>query len=210
MRIDQAQAHARCCSADGARHRLGIIREAREGVKAGLEHAIEFDQVPGHPGPEGAQGFDRTGGPARNHDPERTEIKAPELRIIEHGDERGGSARDERDALAVIDEGLPGQDGLRPAGARSGRRSQHPSGPRVCNAPRGLGVRRVWKAGMMTSASMRRRRGHDSNRPYPYSRGRLTQAASVRLSCSEALGRRHPVSACGDSGSVCPPSTTSV
>src|SRR5215470_13236875 len=47
--VKEAQAHAYRCSADSARHRLGIIRQAREGVKAGLEHAIEFDQVPGHP-----------------------------------------------------------------------------------------------------------------------------------------------------------------
>ena len=47
----------------GPRHRLGVIREAREGVKAGLEHAVEFDQMPGHPGPEVAEGLDRTEAP---------------------------------------------------------------------------------------------------------------------------------------------------
>src|SRR5215468_1117866 len=33
--VKETQAHARRCSADSARHRLGIIRQAREGVKAG-------------------------------------------------------------------------------------------------------------------------------------------------------------------------------
>src|SRR5262249_54603454 len=72
-----------------------------KGVKTSLEHAIEFDQMPGHPGPEGPQGFDRTGGPTRNHDPERMAIKALELRIIEHSDERSGSAGDKRDAFPL-------------------------------------------------------------------------------------------------------------
>ena len=86
-------------------------------MKAGLEHAIEFDQVPGHPGPEGAEGVDRTGGPARNHDPERTQIKAPEFRIIEHGDKRGGSARDERDALPLNEpEGGAGAEAIQEHG----------------------------------------------------------------------------------------------
>src|SRR4030095_11605462 len=43
--LNQTQAHACCWSANGSRYRLGIIREAREGVKALRAAAPEFDHV---------------------------------------------------------------------------------------------------------------------------------------------------------------------
>src|ERR1700682_3190397 len=66
--VDEAQLHTFRRAADGAGNGLGIVRQAREGVKAGLEHAVELDQVAGDARAERADGLDGARGAARDDD----------------------------------------------------------------------------------------------------------------------------------------------
>jgi hypothetical protein len=86
--------------ADAAGDGFGIVLQAREGVKAGFEHAVELDQVAGDARAERADGLDGARGAARDDDAQRPQIATLQLGIVEHRDERRRRAGDERHALA--------------------------------------------------------------------------------------------------------------
>src|SRR5262245_34675296 len=60
--VDQPEAEAGGDGADRPGHRLGVVIEPRVGVKPGLEHPVELDQVAVHARAELADGLDRARG----------------------------------------------------------------------------------------------------------------------------------------------------
>src|SRR5438132_1143031 len=80
---------------------LGCVRQARERVKAGLEHAVELDQVAGDARAERADGLDGARRAPGDDDAQRGEIEAAQLWIVQHRDEGCGRAGDECRALAL-------------------------------------------------------------------------------------------------------------
>src|SRR3979490_3035228 len=85
--VDEAQLHTFRRAADGAGNGLGIVLQAREGVKAGLEHAVELDQVAGDARAERADGLDGARGAARDDDAQRPQVETLQPGIVEHRDE---------------------------------------------------------------------------------------------------------------------------
>ena len=99
--VDDLQLHARDDAADGAVDLGRIVAEARVGVKAGLQHAVELDQVARHARLVVADGLDRGRGAAGDDDAQRGHVVAGEIRLVEHGDDRGRRRGDVGDALAL-------------------------------------------------------------------------------------------------------------
>ena len=69
--VDQPQPQPGGGPAHRPRDCLRIVGEARVGVKAGLQHAVQLDEVAAHPLPELADGLDRARGAAGDDDAER-------------------------------------------------------------------------------------------------------------------------------------------
>ena len=68
--IHEPQPHLPGDAADRSIHLLGIVGEARVGVEAGLQHAVELDEMPLHPLLIVADGLDRSRGATGDDDAE--------------------------------------------------------------------------------------------------------------------------------------------
>ena len=122
--VEDLELHAGDHAADGAVDLGRVVAEARVGVEARLQHAVELDQVPGHARLVVADGLDRGRGAAGDDDAQGGDIVAGELRLVEHGHDRGRRGGDVGDALALdqLERGLR-REALEQYGAGCRRRS---------------------------------------------------------------------------------------
>jgi len=99
--VHNAQFHGADHAADGAVHLLRIVGQAGVGVKPGLQHAVELDQVAVHPPLEITDGLDRGGSAAGDDDAQRSGVEPVQLGVIQDRDDRGGRGGDIGDALLL-------------------------------------------------------------------------------------------------------------
>ena len=83
--VENAQFHVADHAADGAVDLLRIVGEAGIGVEAGLQHAVELDQMPLGARLILADRLDRGRRAAGDHHAQRGEVETVELRLGQHG-----------------------------------------------------------------------------------------------------------------------------
>src|SRR5262245_10554139 len=78
-----------------------VVAEARVGVKAGLQHAVELDQAARHPRLVVANCLDCCGGTASNDEAQRGYVITGQAWFVEHSHDRGRSGGNVSDAFAL-------------------------------------------------------------------------------------------------------------